>query len=130
MPKITGRVEVVVNGKTLLNKPGATASGIGSSGKPPVEREPVFGDTGIHGFIEKLVPAKCEIPITDREDIKLGDFDAIQGDGTVIFRAAGGGKVYTLKDATCIGNFSVKGGDGETTLTFIGSSWTETTEKA
>jgi hypothetical protein len=130
MAKITGRVEVVVNGKTLLNKPGASASGIGASGKPPVERKEVIGDTGLHGFTETPVAAKCEVPITDRDDIMLGDFDAIQGDGTIIFRAAGGGKVYTLKDATCTGNFSVKGGEGETTLTFIGSSWTESTSES
>jgi hypothetical protein len=128
MAKITGRIEVVVNGKTVLNKPGATASGIGISGQFATEGEPVYGDGGLHGFIDKPVPAKCEVPITDRDDIMLGDFAAIKGDGTVIYRAAGGGKVYTLKDAYCIGNFSIKGGDGETTLTFIGSSWTESTQ--
>ena len=71
--KLFGRAEVVVNGVTVLNKEGASASGIGTSGSMPVEREPVYGDTGLHGYIEKPVPAKLEIPISDRSDILLSD---------------------------------------------------------
>jgi hypothetical protein len=50
------------------------------------------------------------------------------GTGTVIFKAAGGGKVYTMEGATCLRNFTVTGGEGETEVVFEGGYWTETTE--
>lgn len=129
MPKrVTGRIEVLVNGTPLLNKPGAVASGIGISGEPAFERKEVLGDGGIHGFIEEPVVAKCEVKITDREDVRLSDLAAINQNGTVIFRASGGGKVYTMKEATCVGNFTVTGGEGETEVEFIGEYWTESAE--
>ena len=127
MAKITGRVEVLVNGELLLNKAGAVANGIGVSGRPAVELEQLMGDTGPHGFIEKPVPATCEVTITDRDDIRLSDIAAVRENGTVIFRAYGGGKVYTMEGATCLGNFSLTGGEGEVPVTFVGPFWTETT---
>lgn len=128
MARITGRIEVLVNGTPLLNKEGAVASGIGISGQPGFELEPVMGDTGLHGFKEKPEAAKCEVKVTDRDDVRLSDLAAIFGNGTVIFRAAGGGKVYTMNGATCARNFSVTGGEGETTLVFFGQYWVESTQ--
>jgi len=128
MAKITGRVEVLVNGSLLLNKSGAKASGIGLSGEMAFERDAVIGDTGLHGFIEKPVPATLEVTITDRDDVSLDSLARINGDGTIIFRAAGGGKVYTMDGATCTNNFSITGGEGETTLKFVGAYWTESSE--
>lgn len=127
MARITGRVEVLVNGQLLLNKSGASASGIGLSGKPAFELKEVLGDTGLHGFIEEPVVAKCEVKITDRDDVLLDTLSKIREDGTVIFRAAGGGKVYTMNNATCTRNLKVTGGEGEVDLTFIGAYWTEAT---
>jgi len=126
MAKITGRIEVLVNGNLLLNKAGAAATGIGISGQPNFELEQISGDTGPHGFIEKPVPATCEVTITDREDIMLSDLALVKENGTIIFRAAGGGKVYTMEGATCLRNFTVTGGEGETPITFVGPFWTET----
>ena len=128
MARITGRIEVLLNGVPLLNKEGATAGGIGISGQPNVEKEPVMGDTGLHGYKETMVPATCEVNVTDRDDIKLSDFANINGDGTIIFRSAGGGKVYTMNNATCLGNFTLTGGEGETSLRFNGPYWTEATQ--
>ena len=125
MSRITGRIEVLVNGILLLNKAGAVANGIGISGKPNFELEAVMGDTGPHGYIEKPVPARCEVTVTDRDDIMLSDFAEIRENGTIIFRSAGGGKVYTMEGATCLRNFSVTGGEGETPLVFEGPFWTE-----
>ena len=125
MSRITGRIEVLVNGNLLLNKAGAVANGIGISGKPNFELEAVMGDTGPHGYIEKPVPARCEVTVTDRDDIMLSDFAEIRENGTIIFRSAGGGKVYTMEGATCLRNFSVTGGEGETPLVFEGPFWTE-----
>jgi len=51
----------------------------------------------------------------------------VNGDGTVIFRAAGGGKVYTMHNATCLNNFELTAGEGETTIKFQGPMWVETT---
>ena len=128
MSKITGRVEVLVNGILLLNKAGATAEGIGLSGQPNFELEAVSGDSGVHGYIEKPITAKCNVTITDRDDISLNDFANINGDGTVIFRTARGGKVYTMPNATCLRNLTVTGGEGETNLRFEGPYWVETVE--
>jgi hypothetical protein len=125
MAKITGRVEVLVNGQLLLSKTGATASGIGLSGKPAFKLKEVLGDTGLHGFVEEPVVAKCEVKVTDRDDVRLDTLCQINGDGTVIFRAAGGGKVYTMNNATCTRDLQVTAGEGETSLTFMGAYWTE-----
>ena len=126
--KITGRVEILVNGEMLLNKPGAKASGIGVSGEPAVERKEVMGDTGIQGFIEEPIVAMCEVTITDREDMSLDRLARINGDGTVIFRARGGGKAYVMEGATCKANFDLTAGEGETTVKFVGAYWTEMTQ--
>ena len=127
MAKISGRIEVLANGEPLLNKAGAVASGIGISGQPNFELNEVIGDSGIHGFTETPVIAMCEVTITDRDDISLSALASINGNGTIIFRAAGGGKVYTMEGATCKRNFSLTGGEGEVPITFIGAFWTETT---
>jgi hypothetical protein len=125
MPRITGRVEVLVNGTPLLNKSGAVASGIGLSGEPGFNLEPVLGDTGLHGFKETPEVAKLEVSVTDRDDISLAALAAIRDTGTVIFRTAGQGKVYTMQGATCQRAFSVTGGEGETKLVFYGPYWIE-----
>lgn len=125
MAKITGRVEIVVNGNLLLNKAGAVASGIGISGEIAVQRNPVLGDSGLHGSVEENIVAQVEVTVTDRDDISLSALAAINGDGTIIFRAAGGGKVYIMNNATSQGNFSVTAGEGEVALVFFGAFWTE-----
>lgn len=126
--KITGLIDVVVNGEILLNKAGAIATGIGKSGEAAAERKAVMGDGGIHGFVEEPVEARCETTLTDREDILLDSLARINGDGTVIYRAKNGGKVYTMPNATCVMNFGITGGEGEVTVAFVGSYWVETVE--
>lgn len=128
MAKITGRIEVLVNGVALLNKSGATASGIGRSGKPNFQRKEVMGDNGFHGFVEEAVLAKVEVTITDVENVSLGDLAELDGLGTVIFRAANGGKSYTLNNAISDSNFNITGGEGDTTAVFFGNYWTEATQ--
>lgn len=126
MPKITGRVEVVVNGEVLLNKTGAIAEGVGESGKIAVQRKEVLGDTGLHGVVEEPIVPKCTVKLTDRDDILLGRLAAINGDGTLIFRSAGGGKVYTMNGVYCLGNFKITAGEGEVdNVMFIGQPWIE-----
>ncbi len=127
MAKITGRIEVLVNNELLLNKAGAVASGIGISGQPNFELAAVIGDSGAHGYTETPIQARCEVTVTDRDDIPLSDIALIRENGTVIFRASGGGKVYTMEGATCLRNFTLTGGEGETTVIFEAPFWTETT---
>lgn len=122
---ITGRIRVIVNGSPLLNKAGAIARGLGLSGQPNFELKPIVGDTGLHGFIEEPIMAECEVKITDRDDIMLSDLAAINGNGTVIFESASGGKQYKMDGATCTRNFELTGGEGETTVKFVGSYWIE-----
>jgi hypothetical protein len=128
MARITGRIEVVLNGNLLLNKAGAEASGLGLSGEPNFELKEVVGDTGLHGFVEEPVMAQCDVTVSDRDDISLDTIARIRENGTVIFRAAGGGKVYTMNQATCKRNFTLTGGEGETKLIFVGPNWIESTE--
>lgn len=128
MAKITGRVEILVNGAMMLNKAGATASGIGISGEPNFELALVVGDSGPHGYTETPIAARCEMTVTDRDDVSLSDLASIMGNGTVIFRAAKGGKVYTMEGATCLRNFTLTAGEGETGVIFEGPFWTENTE--
>ncbi len=127
--KITGRIQVVVNGQTLLNKAGAQASGLGLSGEPNFEVKEVMGDTGLHGTTEDPVVARCMVTITDRDDISLDSLARIRENGTVIFRSANGGKVYTMNQATCKRNFTLTGGEGETPVEFFAPYWTEGVEK-
>ena len=129
MARITGRVEVLVNGEMLLNKAGAVASGIGISGEPNYELEMIQGDSGPHGYIEKPIMAQCEVTITDRSDVSLNDLASIREDGTLIFRSAGGGKVYVMEGATCLRNLSLTAGEGETTIIYQGPYWTEHVEE-
>ena len=130
MPRITGRVEVLVNGLMLLNKSGAVARGIGISGEQNFELEAITGDSGIHGFVERPILAECEVTITDRDDVSLSELAAIRENGTVIFRAARGGKAYIMEQATCLRNLEITAGEGETNIKFQGPYWTETTEAA
>lgn len=125
--KITGRVEVWANEIMLLNKAGAVASGLGLSGEMAFERKEVMGDTGLHGFVEEPVPAVCEVTISDTADQKLDALARINGDGTIVFKAAGagGGKTYTMTKATCTSNFSLTAGEGEVPIKFVGHYWTE-----
>ncbi|RJX18963.1 MAG: hypothetical protein C4575_09300 [Desulforudis sp.] len=130
MAKITGRVEILVNGQLLLNKEGAVLSGLGAGdGSYAVERETVIGDSGPHGIKEKVVPAKVEVTITDRDDVSLGALYRVNGNGTVIFRTANGGKVYVMDGATCMTPPSITAGEGEVKLTFESQSsgWYEST---
>lgn len=129
LKKITGRVEVLVQGLPVLNREGATATGIGESSLGgPVERTPIFDPLAgkIVGVTERRVPATCEVTITDRADVSLGLIEGIKGWGTIIFRARDGGKVYVMNDAWCAGPVTVTAGTGEAVITFIGSKWTET----
>jgi len=43
-------------------------------------------------------------------------------------RAAGGGKSYTMENATCMRNLTLTAGEGETTLRFVGNYWVEATQ--
>jgi hypothetical protein len=128
MSRITGRVEVLVNGTPLLTKSGAVASGIGLSGEPNFENTPVIGENGINGVMETPVAAQVEVTITDREDISLDTLARIKENGTVIFRAARGGKNYTMNNATCSSNFGITSGEGDTTVVFFGPYWTESVD--
>lgn len=129
MPRITGRVNVSVNGEVMLTKVGATnLTGVGLSGGLNTELKEVMGDQGISGFVEEPVVAKCELTITDRDDINLDNLARIRENGTVVVAAANGGKVYTMNNATCKRNFSVTSGEGDTAIAFVGNYWTESTE--
>jgi lipoate-protein ligase A len=131
MARITGRIELLINGQLQLTKSGSvTVAGLGLSGSQNYVLKEVIGDTGVQGFIEEPVPATCEMTITDRDDIKVDTIARIRENGTIVVRAAGGGKVYTMNGATCTRNISLKSGEGETTVKFIGNNWVETVESA
>lgn len=129
MAKITGRVEISVNGDLLLNKAGAIARGIGLSGVPAFKRTEIMGDTGLHGFTEEPILAECEVKITDRDDINLDDLAQVKENGTIVYKAAGGsGKAYTMDSATNMLDMELTAGEGEVTVIFKGPYWTESVQ--
>ena len=131
MPRITGRIELLINGQLMLTKVGSTTiNGIGLSGEGNFELNEVMVDSGIAGYVENAVPATCEVTLTDRDDISLDTLARIRENGTVIVRAAKGGKVYTMNNATCMRNMSVTSGEGDTAVMFKGNNWVESTEEA
>jgi hypothetical protein len=125
MALITGRVELYVNGNMLFNKEGAVAGGLGISGKPNYELAEVMGDSGLHGFIEKPVLAYCEVTITDTNELMLSDIASIRENGTIVFKAASGAKVYTMNNATCTRNLELTAGEGAVKLRFVAPYWIE-----
>lgn len=127
MARVTGRVEIYANGELLLSKTGATASGIGLSGEANFELNEVMGDSGLHGYVENPILAQLEVAVTDRDDVSLDAFARIREDGTIVFRSAKGGKSYTMGEATCVRNFTLTSGEGETALIFRGPNWQEGT---
>ena len=129
--RITGRVNVKVNGQTMLSKTGAcTLSGLGLSGEPNYQLNEVMGDQGIHGFVEEAVLAQLETTFTDRDDISLDTLARIRENGTVIVETANGGKVYTMNNATCKRALSLTSGEGDLSIIFVGNNWVESTEEA
>jgi hypothetical protein len=132
MARITGRIEFLVNGQLQYTKTGTTTlSGVGLSGEPGnFEMNEVLGDNGIHGFIENPVVAMAETTITDTDAVMIDTLARIRENGTIIIRTANGGKVYTMNGATCKRNLTITSGEGETTLTYVGNSWVESTEAA
>jgi len=127
MPTISGRMRLICNGKVLLNKAGAKIGGIGVSGELPVKKKAVVGESGVHGYVDEVVVAYCEAKLTDRSDQLLSELAAVNGDGTIIFDSANGGKTYTMQNAICVGDLSMTAGEGETDIRFEGSNWLETT---
>ncbi|MCP4147911.1 MAG: hypothetical protein GY757_09180 [bacterium] len=121
---ITGRVTIKANNQVMLQKSGASATGIGKSGEPPMAKKPVMYEGGVAGYGEEAVEPKCEFTIIDRDDVSLDALARIEG-GTLVFEAANGGKVYTLVDATCLGNMGVTSGEGDVPVVFVGSYWVE-----
>jgi hypothetical protein len=127
MASVTGRVEVLVDGITLLQKTGAVASGIGVTGRHAFKRKAIMSENGIAGFVEEPIEAACELTLVDRDDLLLDTLAQINQTGTVIFRAARGGKVYAMYEATCESDMSVTSGEGDTKVRFVGKKWTELT---
>lgn len=127
--KVTGAVEIFVDGTPLLNKAGAVASGIGLSGEPNFELEPVMGDTGYHGYKETPIMAQLEVSVTDRNDVMIDSLARIglgTDESTIVFRARGGtGKSWTLKNPVCTRNIGLTAGEGETRLRYVGDYWIE-----
>ena len=68
--KITGRIEVLLNGELLLNKAGAKASGIGISGQPNFELKRIVGDSGGHGYVEEPRYLSCFILRIGENDVR------------------------------------------------------------
>ncbi len=127
MARITGRVQVILNGDVLLNKAGASIEGAGLSGMPNFELEPIMGDGGIHGYKETPIFGTCNVTITDRDDVMLDARGQVRESGTVIFQSSVSGKQYTMDGCTCTRNITVTAGEGETPIKFVGAYWTETT---
>lgn len=90
MAQIAGKVFISLNGQRLRSKEGSSLETGG------VEREAVVSDSGVDGFIEKIVAPKVDCKISLTSDIKLKDLQAFTG--TLVFETDTG-RVFTLTDA-------------------------------
>lgn len=91
MTQVAGRVFLTINGQRLRSKEGA---GLETGG---IEREPVVSDSGVDGFVEKIVAPKVDAKVSLTDDVRLKDLQAFK-DGTLVFETDTG-RVYTLTNA-------------------------------
>lgn len=89
--QVAGKIFVTINGQRLRSKEGASLETGG------IEREGVVSDSGVDGFMEKVVAPKVDCKVSLTNDIKLADLQAFK-DGTLIFETDTG-RVYTLTGA-------------------------------
>lgn len=118
MGDVTGRLTLRVNGQVMPTKPGLKVQGIGG-----VERTPIEGENGIHGYSTKKVPAVVEGAITDMGDLTLTDL-ANATDVTVTVEGENK-KTYTMESAVCAGALELTSGEGEVSIKYIGKYWIE-----
>jgi len=112
--QITGRVRVSVSGNLLRSKSGAKLN-IGG-----VERTPVDGDSGPHGFTEKTMVPFIECVISHTSDTDLEELKNMT-DESITFETDTG-KSYVLRNAWLENVIELAGGDGEVSLKFSGMS--------
>lgn len=112
MAKVTGRITVKVDGDILLNKSGWTLNTGG------VNRNPITGDTGVHGYAEETVAPSISGNISHTDQVDLMTLAAIT-DATVLFETDTG-QSYVMRDAWLENPPELTAGEGETALTFRG----------
>lgn len=112
--KILGRATVKVDGRTVLNKRGATLD-IGG-----VQRTPVIGSQGVHGFSEEIQAPKLDLRITQDASFALEDIRKIEN-ATILFQGDDGVS-YVLNGAFSTSVPTLAEVDGEITASFSGTS--------
>lgn len=114
--QVTGRVTITVDGQRLESREGAVLNTGG------VEREPVVGDTGVHGFTEKTVAPTVECSVSHKAGTRLTDLNAINN-ATLVF-ATDTGVDFVLRGAWLSKPADLKSG-GEVSLAFSALSCEE-----
>lgn len=117
--QLTGRAFIKLNGNLLRSKEGAKLN-LGG-----VNRPPVTGDTGVHGYTERPVAPWIECTISHGADTNLQELADFR-DGSVSFETDTG-KSYVLREAWCENPPELTTGEGEVTLRFSGMSAEEVT---
>lgn len=104
---------IKVDGDLLRTLPGAK---IKLGGK---KREPVVGDSSVHGFAEKLEPSMLECEISLVPGYSLARLAAISN-ATVTYEADTG-QTYVIRDAFVTETLELNGGEGgKVALKFAG----------
>lgn len=92
MTQLTGRLFISLGGQRIRSKEGASLETGG------VERTPAESDSGVDGFIEKVVAPSVSCKINHTANTKLKDLQNFTGTLTV---ETDSGRVYTLINAWC-----------------------------
>lgn len=115
--QITGRAFITVNGQRLRSKEGAKLN-IGG-----VERSTITGDSGVHGFAEKIMAPTLECSVSHAGDTSLTEMAGWK-DVSIAFETDTG-KVYQLRNAWLETPPELTAGEGEVALKFAAMSCEE-----
>lgn len=91
--QIAGKVFLTLNGQRLRSKEGASLETGG------IERDAAISDSGVDGFMEKIVAPKVDCKVHLTYDIRLADLQGFK-EGTLVFETDTG-RTFTLINAWC-----------------------------
>lgn len=117
MAKITGRVTIKVNGKTLLSKRGATLDYGG------VKRTPVVGSNQVNGYTEEIMAPMVNCTVSHTADTSLAEL-ANYVDETLNFETDSG-RTYVLSQAFLTDPPKLSENEGDVALAFAAVSCDE-----
>lgn len=114
----TGKAYISVSGKLLPSRDGAKLTNYAA-----VERKPVIGSSGVHGYVETHIAPEIECTLTHGPELSLEEIARIK-DATITFECDSG-PMYVLRHAWNDGAINLTVGEAEVEVKFIGISCEE-----